>query len=246
MVLIGVGPWSAFSVSESNQIRRLQEVLVRNEILVDDTVHKASHPVSIEDARRISGIISYLHSGHGYHKIQQWFCERLQSDSGSGIPVLKSPEAVTRFMGIEYAAAWATGYETFLSLSADDHSPIDIAGYDRMLGTFFIGKLGGAREFADEGIAFKPLTDNLLLEFVVASQSGTKESVLINVEELAARVVRVHGNTGVKNLPGDTLSATVQAAGRTIKVFFRNIQLERRQGKLVPTSCSITIALTKK
>ena len=246
MVLIGIGPWSAFSVSESDQIRRLQEALVRNEILVDDTVHKASHPVSIEDARRISGIISYLHSGHGYNNIQQWFCERLQSDSGSGIPVLKSPEAVTRFMGIEYAAAWATGYETSLLLSADDSSPINIEGYDQMLGTFYVGKFGGDRVFTDVGLTLKPLTDGHVLEFVVESQSGTKDSVRVDVEELAARVVKMHGNTGVRNLPGDTLSATVQAAGRTIKVFFRHIQLERYQGKLVPTSCSIAIALTKR
>jgi hypothetical protein len=88
--------------------------------------------------------------------------------------------------------------------------------------------------------------DSCLLEFVVESQSGTKESVRINVEELAARVMKAHGNGGVRNLQGDMLSATAQAAGRTIKVFFHTVQLERRQGKLVPTSCSITIALTKR
>ena len=246
MVFIAVGPWSMFSVSENNQIRRLQEELIRNEILVGDTIRKASNPVPLEDARRISAVISYLHDVHGYERIQPWFRERLQSDTGSGILQLKSPEAVARLLGVDYVVAWATGNETFLSMSADGDAPIDIRGYDQMLGTFFVGQSGGLREFADEGIAFWPLTESHCLEFTVESKNGTKESSRINVEELAARVMAVHGATGVRNLPGDTLSASMRAAGRTFKVFFRNIQLERRQGKLVPVSCSVALALTKR
>ena len=58
-LLVSLGPWSSFSVSEKSQTQRLQTLLTANTILVDGQVRPGT-AVSDENAVQISSIVAYL------------------------------------------------------------------------------------------------------------------------------------------------------------------------------------------
>ena len=59
------GPWSAFSISKGSQTQRLEDYLVKNEILQKGKVQKISTRIPFEDQKEISSIVSYLHDMQG-------------------------------------------------------------------------------------------------------------------------------------------------------------------------------------
>lgn len=77
--LASFGPWGAFAVSERSQANRLERLLLKNEILVNGKVEKASKDLSKEDAREISATVRYLISYHGVDSIQPLFNEDLET-----------------------------------------------------------------------------------------------------------------------------------------------------------------------
>jgi hypothetical protein len=76
---VSFGPWGAFSVSERDQLNRLEEVLKKNNILVNGKVERAKQGISFEDAKRISSVISYLSEVHGFDDIRPWFRENVDT-----------------------------------------------------------------------------------------------------------------------------------------------------------------------
>ncbi|MCX6138654.1 MAG: DUF4153 domain-containing protein [Ignavibacteriales bacterium] len=245
LVVIGVGPWSASRVAENDQTGRLREVLVRNGILVEGVVKKAKTPVSIEDSRKISSIIQYLEMVHGYKSIQPWFPERLQSDSANGIPNLKSPAEVTRLMGVEFQTAWSLGNESFISLRMDNNEPLDINGFDRALSSRSILWNGKGLTVEREGISYATISSPPSLEFTVTSKEGMNESAVVNVEELAARVLKEFAAGNVQNIPANKMSVALQVSGRSLKIYFHSIQLRRSEGKMKPSGCTFEVFYTK-
>ncbi|MEJ2372053.1 MAG: DUF4153 domain-containing protein, partial [Gemmatimonadales bacterium] len=59
------GPWSAYSVSEASQVRRLTGLLASNEMLEGGRARAAEREVSFEDRREVSAILRYLTQTHG-------------------------------------------------------------------------------------------------------------------------------------------------------------------------------------
>ena len=76
---VSFGPWGAFSLSEHNQLNRLEEVLLKNNILVNGKVERAKQRISFEDAKCISSVISYLSEVHGFDDIRPWFKENFDT-----------------------------------------------------------------------------------------------------------------------------------------------------------------------
>jgi len=72
-ILSTIGPWSAGSVSLNSQSKRLEKILVKNEILVDG---------KLDETKKISGdannIIFYIDQNHGFNKID--FMRQGQAD----------------------------------------------------------------------------------------------------------------------------------------------------------------------
>ena len=77
--LSSFGPWGAFSVSEKSQVKRLETLLIKEKILVNGKIKKATDTVSTTSSRQISSIIHYLNRSHGFDKIDPWFTQNLDS-----------------------------------------------------------------------------------------------------------------------------------------------------------------------
>lgn len=77
--LSSFGPWSAFSVSEHSQRKRLENLLIQEKILVDGKIKKAQPLLSNKNAAKINDLVGYFDDVHGFNSLQPWFTVNLDS-----------------------------------------------------------------------------------------------------------------------------------------------------------------------
>jgi hypothetical protein len=110
------GPWGAYSVSHNSQLERLEEMLERNDILVDGVIVPATGDVAFEDRREISAVTHYIVTTHGVDRIRPWFGDRwaevdtagMVSDRESRRGEQERVARVMRAMGLTHVAHWRT------------------------------------------------------------------------------------------------------------------------------------------
>jgi hypothetical protein len=103
--LTSFGPWGAFSLSERSQMGRLEEILIKNKILVDGKIVKSVNPIPDEERQDASSVIQFLNDRKSLDKIQPWFDVEIDTIKGGVVnSVYKSKEEkITNLMGIEYS-----------------------------------------------------------------------------------------------------------------------------------------------
>jgi len=72
-LVISVGPWSAFSVSERSQTNRLASILASHGLLVDGRLQESGSGFSTEERREVEDIFEYLERFHGGNSLVGWF-----------------------------------------------------------------------------------------------------------------------------------------------------------------------------
>ena len=87
--LSAIGPWSSIDISRINQLNRLKEYFVKNEILVKGKfkINKLKKRKSIKDYSEIRSIINYLDQTHGINDFQSLSTEK--SNKIAAITILK-------------------------------------------------------------------------------------------------------------------------------------------------------------
>lgn len=78
-VLAGIGPWSAFSVSEKSQQKRLGNILRSHNLLQDGKVTRLGKQLPEQDREQITSIVDYLAVNHGAGSLQPLFVTPLDS-----------------------------------------------------------------------------------------------------------------------------------------------------------------------
>jgi hypothetical protein len=129
------GPWGAYSVSQSSQVRRLERLLSRNGLLVNGRARAAARPVSSEDRKEIGGILDYLGRVHGWGSTS-----RLLSDSILPPPVGKPgfaigayPSETQRIMGrlgMEYLGSAGLGRGRYVSYYVSVREALPVANFE--------------------------------------------------------------------------------------------------------------------
>ena len=122
-LVTAIGPWSATSVSRKNQVQRLQETLVREEVLVDGALDRTPKTIEFEAEMEISNIVKYLHDAHGLNSIRAWYAdaERLPDDL--------SVQLAMESMGLHYISPRRGTGERFY-IEVDAPQQLSVAGFD--------------------------------------------------------------------------------------------------------------------
>lgn len=133
ILVASFGPWGAFSVSLKNQLGRFEEILKRNNILVDDKITKTNSAVSPEDNDNIFSILNFLETRKQYYIIQPWFEIPLDSFAqadGSKRFVYNSETEIMKYMGLEYNPNKIRVFDNNYEYRSKDLSRINVGGYN--------------------------------------------------------------------------------------------------------------------
>ncbi len=239
--LVSFGPWGMLGVSERSQVGRLSRLLTKNGVLVNGVVRKDHGKVSQADTQEISSIVRYLNNIHGYEAIQPWFADKLQEDTKSGNIVNLAPVKVLDKMGMSYI-----GYQRGAGNSAfiyfETRESIDISGYERLLRQQVVN---GVRRFDGEDISYEASKDLDSMNIMIGGSRSGSAAVQVNIAALAEQLLRDYGDTdAVRDMKSERLAIAAEQNGQKVKVFFRNLNVNRRDGKAIVNSFTADIAYT--
>jgi hypothetical protein len=240
-LIISFGPWGAFRVSEKSQVHRLQEFLIKNHILVDGRIQKASSPIPLDDSRQISSILSYLHDIHGYNRIQPWFVESLKEDSLGVRLRPKEPALVAQLMGVEYIKVWYSATGNDIWLGSDQGAVIDVQGYDRMIRRQYVSIEQNKKVFTDLVFSYRVNTNLDTITFVVTPEEKLPDSLQIDLHSLINQLLADYSNFSVNNIPPEKMMLDKENQNLKIKIYFRYIKLHKEDIKINPLEYSADI-----
>jgi hypothetical protein len=229
-VAMSFGPWGAFEVSGKSQVERLRVLLEKNSLLVDGKARRARDTISSMDQRQISSIVGYLHDVHGYGRIQPWFGESLTHDSSWAGTKAKDPSDVAKMLGIEYVATWEGGAGGNINLNSDRNGIAEVAGYDHLVRSQYIGLMNRSKTFPAEGVSYHVNPSLDTLTFVSSQAGGPADSLEIALRPLAEGLLAEYANLGAREIPPGKMSVDAEGHGLKVRVFLKSLQVRRRDG----------------
>ncbi len=112
------GPLSSYSISKYSQNKRLERLLIKNNMLIDDKATKTDNEVSKEDSLEISNILNYFDRNHSLEEVKSM---------PEGFKI-KDMEEV---LGIKYHYDYYDENYKYFYFTVDESSePMEIKGYE--------------------------------------------------------------------------------------------------------------------
>ncbi len=185
-LLVSFGPWGAFSISQKNQLHRLEQILTKYNMLVNGKAQKAKTEIPLADARRISSLIRYLTETHGVDVLQPWFAERIDTGSAhryqnNWYSRQENSRRIAQLLGVPYVDAWEgsdsnerTRTYTFRS---DSLTVVPLEGYRYLVRNITIVRKGEKIPIVIGSERWEVSLDSAKILFVPASGAGSSFSV---------------------------------------------------------------------
>lgn len=145
--LTSFGPWSAFGVSRAAQLKRLESVMAKYNLLVDGKAKKVNEEVPFTDTKEISSITRYVVSTHGGDALQYLFDQNLQdiaNRSGEKNATIKADDVVA-LLGLKYLNEGDVESSGRFAFNAGKTRGIKVVGYDHLLHINLSGGYDGER-----------------------------------------------------------------------------------------------------
>jgi hypothetical protein len=239
-LLFSFGPWSAFNVSEKSQVDRLQDLLTKNNILVDNRIQKAAETIPQDDVRQISSIIVYLHDIHGYERIQPWFQESLK-DSPEKKLKREDPAMITEMMGIEYVNVRYSAAGNDIYFRSNQMDLIDVQGYDRMIRGQSFDIDQDHKVSPNDEIRYYVNSTLDTITFIVAPKDTRPDSLNIDLYPRFNQILDDYGTLSVNNIPPEKMMVKAENENLKIKIYFRYIKLHREENLVKPENYHVDI-----
>lgn len=131
-ILSAYGPWSSFAISQKSQVSRLEDYLVKNEMLVNGELQKPSKTIPFEDRKEMSSIIDHLEEWNGLEPFLQWFDDSTLNakDTIDSDRSYRSRSKITKLFGFEFVSYWETeDQENQFDISVKSLKSLNIEGY---------------------------------------------------------------------------------------------------------------------
>jgi len=226
-LLMSAGPWGMFSVSERNQVGRLETLLTSNSILKEGNVSPAHSELPYGDRKEISAILEYLRQVHGYESIQPWFSESLRQDSLETTSAYKPSSTVAGLLGVKYVEPVHLSTEGSIFLTADTQRSTDVRGYDGMLRDHWIRTTERSKTFPEDGVEYRA-SETLDTLTVLFLRGGTPiDSVQVDVHATVERLARDYHGDNASNIPPGDMYATGTGDSAKATVCLRHLRFRR-------------------
>jgi len=121
---------------------------------------------------------------------------------------------------------------------------VDISGYDRMLRQQAVN---GEYRFDGDGITYGVSKDLGSMNITIGNPQTGFNAVQVNIAAFTNQMLRDYGNADfnvARNMKSESMAIAAEQNGQKVKVFFRNISVNRRDGKAIITSFTADIGYT--
>ncbi len=231
-LLITVGPWGVFSISENSQVGRLKTLLENNELLESEKVRKSKQSLPYGDQKEISAVLTYLHDVHGYGSIQSWFGDTLRKNSPDLRSEWKDPSAVAAVLGIEYVAVSRFQSGSDISFNAAAESPMIVSGYDRAFPAQYFD-----RSNPDKTIAFGPASFSLnssldTLTFIHAGDGQPDDSLRIPLATGWRELTEKYHHESARDIPLESMVVEASGNRMKVKIYILMLRLDTADGDI--------------
>ncbi|MBS4043966.1 MAG: DUF4153 domain-containing protein [Chitinophagaceae bacterium] len=202
-ILSSFGPWGMFSVSEQSQVKRLEQILAKAEILKNNKIENETiwiterlpnltsiQPLQNESKltatlhNEVKSILDYLDDYHGFSSISKWYSQNIDSivtvtdDKKNSLYSNNEAEVYMRSLGLKYEHVSVNNQanELLYDYSADFNSKINqVTGYDYVV-QFNKYNYGG-----DSDVIEKFNIDNQ--EYILSQPSNTSLNLALNYKD---------------------------------------------------------------
>lgn len=247
------GPWSAFAISEKSQIHRLENLLIKNQLLINGKIQKSQSVISYDDRKEISAAIRYLNDVHGLQTIQGWFTQDLKTlednkVDGFGQRYYRSntisKKIANELIGIEYVEQWEVNvqdesFSVYTDNSKTANKIIDISRYDFLHTTTYtsgdIAKINGAQ--------YRFTIDNGKGQFVVL-----KDDAIIAQADFQAFLKKIlqERSSYPPAMDQDELKLEFENENIALVIYFNSIYGQRKNDQYSISSISAQILFALK
>ncbi|MFH2037104.1 MAG: DUF4153 domain-containing protein [Candidatus Zixiibacteriota bacterium] len=125
------GPQSAFTISKNSQQGRLNDLLLKSGLLVDNQLVEPTAIIDLEDQKDMSSIVEYLNGWHGTLPFSIWLDDSMIVSLDS-VADYNRTERIAHFLGFQYVSRWQANMTDFFYLSSDNKIEYNISDYDFM------------------------------------------------------------------------------------------------------------------
>ncbi|PIS47020.1 MAG: hypothetical protein COT17_05555 [Elusimicrobia bacterium CG08_land_8_20_14_0_20_51_18] len=132
-ILSSFGPWGAYSVSLSSQLKRLESALERNGAVAGGKIIKLEKELDWKERQQLSASLDYVVRYHGVGPLKKYFIQDLASLEKKGKPWGSGYTAASvelmGHMGQSYLSYWERDDRKTVSFSSDK-SVFSVRGFD--------------------------------------------------------------------------------------------------------------------
>lgn len=254
MILSSFGPWGMFSMSERDQLDRLESLLTKAEILQENKIQnevrwmvdekgkiipagqKPTKTIPLEDLDEINSIIQYLDSYHGMGSVLPWFEQDLEAildEAEEKSARFEGPvysKLIVESMGLEFVQPGMIGFKNpesrFYSFLAKENSVIPLEGFDVMVRFQFNPEPEPIRLTLPVSNTQIEVerTDELLL--TLKKDNLVQE---IPLEKFVNQLIEMNGNKQGEQIDPESMKLDTSFNNLKIRIYFTQINYD--QGK---------------
>ncbi len=221
LIVASFGPWGIEGFSKFSQVKRLENLLKKEGILVDGKIVKTTNNVSDKSSQEISNIVDYISKTGNLEAIKEWFPKVSYVASLDDNTKSIDPQEVMKDIGLQHFTKWQkTAQEIYFSIKDQQDfgkAVIDLKGFDYAV-QFSLSSPGAG--FSSKN--FKNQSEDLVLRI------SLKENNLIIIEN-----EKIMGKIELTNFVNH-LRTSKQESGD----FILEIKSEVFKGRLYTTSIS--------
>lgn len=253
LILSSFGVWGAVHISGISQVARLQNLLEKNNILINGTIHKISNKITFEDQNNISSIVEYLSKGRKIDLIKDWSARYKYINPTSDKRLIVSK--IMDEMGVTYLDKWQAKKQQsdrfyLSSQKIIGKNPIlfNIEGFDYYTNVGYAGLSSGkwSKTLEIPNEEDKKLELYIVREGILRIRCPDKDASLeFGFADVVNNLIKDGVKTGViPELKRDLFIITKEAGGLKVRIYLTNISGNIKDNE--PSVSSINFALAVK
>ena len=252
MMLSSFGPWGMFSLSERNQLVRLENILAENSILVDGKIKnqvtweltstgnprpksaKNRNSLDQKQLNQVNSIIQYLENYHGLEGLRPWLSEESFTvlETANQLELDRS-KFIVESMGLTFVPEYEANLEgefaisksTFFRFELEKSEAIPLSGFDQMVPFVTHPDYGtGEQMEVLDGKDYSITKPVSIRENLVFTWKGTK--VEFKTSEMVASLIEKNGPGENRTMTWEDLSLDQNSDGRAFRLIFKRLSFQ--------------------